>query len=193
MKTKSKLSPTGILLMLLVVAFTTSCNKNNGENISTEQIRQALFDMKGSYHGAIEASFYQGAKIVKIDNVEAISRDLLTFMMPLEPIVSAIIDEKIVNILRNIEVVEVKAGYHFYQIDDNGGSVHFTLTPQNIMIPADGSMPDITIVFADSFGGNFDQYSSSMTFNISPKEILVNDVKLDSFKQLVYHFGGKYE
>lgn len=193
MKTKSKLNPTGVLLMLLVVTFITSCNKNNGEKISAEQIRQALFDMKGNYHGTIEAAFYQGAEIVKIDNAKAISQDSLTFVMPLEPIASTITDKKVAAILRTIEKVEVKAGYHFYQIDDDGESVHFILAPKKIIIPAGGDVPDIIIVLADSFDGSFQKNFNSIVFNISPKEILVGGVKLASFKQLVYHFGGKCE
>lgn len=193
MRTKCRLELTSVILMLLVVTFTTSCNKNDEEKISAEQIRQALFDMKGSYHGTIKAVFYQGSEIVKIDNAEAISRDSLTLVMPLEPIASTITDEKVAAFLRTIETVEVKAGYHFYQIDDDGNSVHFVLTPKKILIPAGGDMSEITIVFADAFGGAFQKGFDSIIFNISPKEILVGGTKLDSFKQLVYDFRGKYE
>lgn len=193
MRTIYRLNLTGVLLILLAVTVSTSCNKNDEEKISTEQIRQALFDMKGSYHGTIKASFYQGAEIVEIDNVKAISRDSLTFVMPLEPIARTISDEKVAAILRTIEKVEVKAGYHFYQIDDNGHSVFFTLTPKRIIIPASADVPDIIIVFADSYGGSFQKNFNYIIFNISPNEILVGGVKLASFKQLVYHFDGQYE
>lgn len=44
--------------MLFVVTFTTSCNKDDGEKISAEQIRQALFDMKGSYNGTLLSSLF---------------------------------------------------------------------------------------------------------------------------------------
>ncbi|MEG0012450.1 MAG: DUF4840 domain-containing protein [Muribaculaceae bacterium] len=193
METKRKLNITSLLLMFLVVTLATSCNKDDGEKVSAEQIRQALFDMKGSSHGTIKASFYQGAEIVEIDNVKAISRDSLIFVMPLEPIARTISDEKVATILRTIEKVEVKAGYHFYQIDDNGYSVFFTLTPKRIIIPASDDVPDIIIAFADSYGGSFQKNFNYIIFNISPKEILVGGVKPASFKQLVYHFDGKYE
>lgn len=194
MKMKSKLNlSSSFLVISLFLVFSISCNKDDGENVSAEQIRQALFDMKGRYHGTIEASFYRGSEIVKIDNVEAISRDSLTFIMPLEPIASTITDEKVVEFLRNIKTVEIKAGYHFYQIDDNGNTVFFTLAPQKVIISSKGNVPDVTIVFADSFGGSFEKRFNSIIFNISPKEIWTGSTKLDSFKQLVYHFEGKYE
>lgn len=198
MKTKSKLNlASSFLAISLFLIFSTSCNKDDGEKISAEQIRQALFDMKGRYHGAIEASFYQGTKIIKIENVEAISRDSLTFIMPLEPITSTITDEKVVDFLRNINTVEIKAGYNFYQIDeyidDNENINFFTLAPQKVIIFSKGNVPDVTIVFADSFGGSFEKRFNSIIFNISPKEIWIGSTKLDSFKQLVYHFEGKYE
>lgn len=192
MITKCRLNLMGVLLMLLVLTFTTGCSKDDEGKISAEQIRQALFDMKGRYYGAIEAVFYHGSAIVKIDNAEAISIDSLTFVMPLEPIAGAITDEKVMAILRTIEKVEVKAGYHFYQIDDGGRTVFFVLTPKKVLIPASGDVPDITIVFADSFGGSFQKGFNSIIFNISPKEILIGGAKLDSFKQLVYDFRGKY-
>lgn len=179
--------------MSLVVAFTPSCNKDDEGKVSPEQIRQALFDMKGRYHGETDASFYQGSRIAKIDNVEAVSRESLSFMMPLEPLAGTITDTKVADALRNVESVEVSATYDFYQIDDGGSSVFFTLAAQNIIVPANGDFPAITIIFADSFGGSFHKDSKFFMFNLSPKEILVGGVKLDSFKQLVYHFGGEYE
>ncbi len=183
----------GLFLLLLSAFCIISCSKDDKGKISAEQIRQALFDMKGRYHGTIAASFYQGSAIVKIDNVEAISRDSLTFVMPLEPIASTITDEKVAAILRNIETVEVKAKYHFYQIDDGGRDVFFVLTPKKIIIPANGDVPDITIVFTDGYGGSFQKDWNSIVFNISPKEIFIGGTKLDSFKQLVYNYGGQYE
>lgn len=193
MRTKCRLNLTGALLMLFVITFTTSCNKDDEGKISAEQIRQALFDMKGRYYGEIEAAFYHGSEIVKIDNAQAISRDSLTFVMPLEPIASTITDDKVAVALRTIEKVEIKAGYHFYQIDDGGHTVFFVLTPKKIIIPAGRNIPDITIVFADSFGGSFERDFNSIIFNISPKEVLVGDAKIEYFKQLVYHFRGNYE
>lgn len=194
MKIKNKLNLVFSLIVIsLFIVFSTSCNKDDGENVSAEQIRQALFDMKGRYHGTIKASFYQGSEIVKIDNAEAISRDSLTFVMPLEPIASTITDDKVVELLRNFETVQVKAGYHFYQIDDNGNTVFFTLTPQKVVVTSKGNVPDVTIVFADSFGGSFEKRFNSIIFNISPKEIWIGSTKLDSFKQLVYNFSGAYK
>lgn len=179
--------------MSLVVAFTASCNKDDEGEVSPEQIRQALFDMKGRYRGETDASFYQGSRIAKIESAEALSRETLSFMMPLEPLAGTITDTKIAAALRSAESVEVVARYDFYQIDDGGSSVFFTLAAQNIIVPANGDVPAITIIFADSFGGSFHKDSNFFMFNLSPKEILVGGVQLDSFKQLVYHFGGESE
>lgn len=181
-----------ILGILSLLIFLSGCNDDE-EKISGEQIRQTLFDMKGTYHGTLEVSFYHGSKIEKFDNALAVSRDSLTLVMPLGPIASTIDDAKVAAVLREVEKVEVKAGYEFLQIDDDGYFVNFVLTPKNVVIPARGDTPAITIVFADIFGGNFEKAYNSIIFNTSPQEILVGGVKLDSFKQLVYHFGGVYE
>ncbi|MEG2471551.1 MAG: hypothetical protein RSA75_09835, partial [Bacteroidales bacterium] len=58
MRTKCRLNLMSLLWMLFVVTFTTSCNKDDGEKISAEQIRQALFDMKGSYNGTLLSSLF---------------------------------------------------------------------------------------------------------------------------------------
>ena len=164
---KKKLIGLKILSILSLVILLSGCNDDE-EKISAKQIRQALFDMKGTYHGSIEVAFYHGDEIKKIDNAKAKSRDSLSFVMPLAPIADI--------------------------IDDNDGySVHFVLIPENIVIPANGNTPDITIVLADTFGGDFEKAFNFIMFNVSPKEILVGGTKLDSFKQLVYHFRGEYE
>ncbi|WP_303177993.1 DUF4840 domain-containing protein [uncultured Butyricimonas sp.] len=189
---KKKLIGLKILSILSLVILLSGCNDDE-EKISAKQIRQALFDMKGTYHGSIEVAFYHGDEIKKIDNAKAKSRDSLSFVMPLAPIADIIDDKQVAKTLRDIEEVEVKAEYEFLQIDNDGYSVHFVLIPENIVIPANGNTPDITIVLADTFGGDFEKAFNFIMFNVSPKEILVGGTKLDSFKQLVYHFRGEYE
>lgn len=181
-----------ILSTLALVLFLSGCNKDK-EGVSPEQIRQALFDMKGTYHGTTEVSYFHGSEIAEIDETKAVSRDSLSFVIPLGPIADMMGDEKIAAALRAVEKAEVKAGYHFSQIDDNGYFVSFGLSPKNIIIPAQGDVPGITIVLADVFGGSFHKGQNFIMFNVSPEEVLVNGTKVDSFKQLVYHFDGVYE
>ena len=113
--------------------------------------------------------------------------------MPLGTIADIISDEHVAATLHYVEEVTFKAGYEFLQIDNDGYSVNFVLHPENIVIPANENTPDITIVFSDNFGGNFEKAFNFIMFNVSPIEIRVGGVKLDSFKQLVYHFRGEYE
>lgn len=181
-----------ILSILSLVILLSACNDDD-EKISNKQIRQALFDMKGTYHGNLEVSFYHGSEIVKIDSARAISRDSLSLVMPLDPIADIINDEHVTATLHDVKEVKFKAGYEFLQIDNDGYSVNFVLHPESIVIPANGNTPDITIVFSDNFGGNFEKASNFIMFNVSPIEIRVGGAKLDSFKQLVYHFRGEYE
>lgn len=93
----------------------------------------------------------------------------------------------------NIENVEVRAGYEFLQIDNDGSLVNFVLNPKTVTIPANGDTPEIKIIFDGAFGGDFEKAFNFIMFNISPEEILVGGNKLESFKQLVYHFRGQYE
>lgn len=180
-----------ILSIFSLIILLSGCNKEE-EEISAGQIRQALFDMKGTYHGNIKISYYHGSEIVKIDNAKSESRDSLSFMVPLAPIAGIIEDEKVAATLREIQEVEIKAGYKFIQIDGDGDA-HFVLNLKNITIPANKNTSEIKIILAKSFGGDFVKASNFMMFNISPQEIMVGDSKLSSFKQLVYHFSGEYQ
>ena len=189
---KKILSGLKVLGIFSLVILFSACNDND-EKISGKQIRQALFYMKGTYHGNLEVSFYHGSEIVKIDSAKVISRDSLSLVMPLGTIADIISDEHVAATLHYVEEVTFKAGYEFLQIDNDGYSVNFVLHPENIVIPANENTPDITIVFSDNFGGNFEKAFNFIMFNVSPIEIRVGGVKLDSFKQLVYHFRGEYE
>lgn len=192
MKIKTTFIRIKILSILSLIILLAGCNDDE-KKISGKQIRQALFDMKGTYHGSIKVAFYHGAEIVKIDDAKASSRDSLSFMLPLAPIADIINDKEIAATLREVEEAEIKAEYQFLQIDNEGYSVHFGLIPENIVIPANGTTPDITIVLSNLFGGDFEKNSNFIMFNISPVEIQAGGVRLDSFTQLVYHFRGEYE
>lgn len=121
------------------------------------------------------------------------SRDSLSFQIPLKFIADQISDEKVASTLYDLQYAEFKAEYEFSQIEEGGSPVCFVLLPKKIIIPVHGNTPQITIVFAHTFGGDFEKWANFIMFNVSPKEVWVGDTKLDSFKQLVYHFRGAYE
>ncbi len=77
MKTKSLF---GILVLFLSVLSLTSCNKDE-EGFSKEEVQQALFDMKGTYHGTVQVAYYHGSDITELQNAIAVSRDSLQFNM----------------------------------------------------------------------------------------------------------------
>lgn len=188
MKTKSRF---GILMLFLCLLCLTSCNKNE-PLFSSAQIQQALFDMKGTYHGTVEVSYYHGKDITEPTGAVAVSRDSLTFTMSLLPIADLIMDENIAQILREAGEVKVIAGYDFSQIDD--GYLNFRLCPKDaVILGGYGAPPTIRIVFSQTFGGDAEIYQNFIMFNISPKELWLNDKKYEDFKQLVYHFRGVYE
>lgn len=181
-----------ILSIFSLIILLSGCNKDD-EKISSGQIRQAMFDMKGTYHGSLEVAYYHGSGIAGIDNAKAVSRDSLAIIFPLAPLANTIDDKNIAAALLNIENVEVRAGYEFIQIDNDGSLVNFVLNPKTVTIPANGDTPEIKIIFDGAFGGDFEKAFNFIMFNISPEEILVGGTKLESFKQLVYHFRGQYE
>lgn len=188
MKTKSTF---GILLPFLCLLCLTSCNKDE-PLFSSAQIQQALFDLKGTYHGTVEVSYYQGSRITEPTEAVAVSRDSLAFTMSLLPMADVVADENIAQILREASEVKVTAGYDFSQMDY--GNLNFGLRPKDAVIPGGyGAPPTVRIVFAQTFGGDAEIYQNFIMFNISPKELWLNDKKYEDFKQLVYHFRGVYE
>lgn len=188
MKTKSRF---GIFMLFLCLLCLTSCNKNE-PLFSAAQIQQALFDLKGTYHGTVGVSYYQGSRITEPTEAVAVSRDSLTFTMSLLPMADVVADENIAQILREASEVKVTAGYDFSQMDY--GNLNFGLRPKDAVIPGGyGAPPTVRIVFAQTFGGDAEIYQNFIMFNISPKELWLNDKKYEDFKQLVYHFRGVYE
>ena len=182
-----------ILTPFLFVAcmIIVSCNDDDPK-FSSSQIQQALFDMKGTYHGTVDVVYYQGSKITELSDAIAVSRDSLSFTMSLIPMADIIPDESIATRLRELGEVTVKAGYDFTQMDDD--NLHFGLHPKDIVAPGGyGAPPTIKLVFSQNFGGDVEISRNFMMFNISPTELWVNGEKYDDFEQLVYHFQGVYE
>lgn len=180
-----------LVLQFAVVAICillAGCNDDDSL-FSTAQINQALLDMKGTYRGDASVSYYHGDDIADIPEAVAVSRDSLEFGMSLLPIADIIDDEIVSKRLRDIGDISVKAGYEFLQMDDQ--IIHFVLHPFDVVILGGyGSPGTVKFVFSQNFGGDADTYYHNMVFNISPTELWVNGKKCESFKQLVYHFGG---
>lgn len=189
MKTKNLLLT--LFLFNFILTF-TSCNKNEEEGFSKEEILQALFDLKGTYHGTVQVAYYRGADITELQNVTAVSRDSMKFSMSLLPISELVSDKSLSERLREIGEVEVVAGYHFGQRDD--WNINFGLRPKDICVLGGyGAPPTIKIVFSQTFGGDAEVGKNFIMFNISPMELWVDGKKYEDFTQLVYHFRGKYE
>ena len=70
MKTKGLLRI--VVLFFCVIGF-SGCNDDESEFSSTE-IQQALFDMKGTYKGAVEVSYYRGKEIATFPDGIAVSK-----------------------------------------------------------------------------------------------------------------------
>ena len=180
------------LVMLCVLFLFVGCNKDD-DKISIEQIRQALFDMKAKYYGDLSVSIVNDPNDLSVfKNFYVNSADSLIFMMPLAPIANSITDKEIGE-------ERIAASYEFSQIDDNGRSVSFGLTPKNIKLDIkrtdNTKTKNITILLSDIYGGNFSGHAtySSLIFNVSPKEIIVDGVKIEDFKPMVYHYEGSIQ
>lgn len=188
MKTKSLL---GVFLLSLYLFSFTSCNDDEPK-FSSSQIQQALFDMKGTYHGTVQVAYYHGDDITELTNAVAVSRDSLSFTMSLLPMTELITDQSAAQLLREVGEVTVTAGYDFHQTD--GNNINFGLYPKDVVIPGGhGTSPAIRIVIAQSFGGDAEIGQNFIMFNVSPTELWLNGEKYEDFKQLVYHFRGYYE
>lgn len=188
MKTKNLF---GILVLFFSVLSFTSCNKDE-EGFSKEEKQQALFDLKGTYHGTVQVAYYHGSDITELQNAIAVSRDSLKFNMSLLPLSELISDETIAECLREIGEVPVMAGYEFLQMDNS--TIHFMLYPKDVTVLGGyGAPPSIRLVFAQTFGGDAEIGQNFIMFNISPLELWVNGKKYEDFPRLVYHFRGNYE
>lgn len=184
------------LVMLCALFLFVGCNKDD-DKISIEQTRQALFDMKAKYHGDLSVSFVNDANDLSVfKNFNVNSADSLIFMMPLAPIANVLTDKEISKALKEIGEERIAASYEFSQIDDNGNFVSFGLIPKSIKLDIKGTgdtkAKTITILLSDIYGGNFSKQSTnnSLTFNVSLKEIIVDGVKIEDFKPMVYHYKG---
>lgn len=177
------------MLMLFLSAFSfISCDKDE-EGFSKEEIQQALFEMKGTYNGTVQVSYYHGSDITEFTDAIAVSRDSLKFNMSLIPISEMVSDQNLAKHLREIAEVEVCAGYDFFQRDS--WNINFGLHPKDVSVLGGyGTPPMVRIVFAKSFGGDVEIDKNFIMFNVSPKELWINGNKCETFKQLVYHFRG---
>lgn len=183
---------TGISISILILSalFFTSCDKEE-KWFSENQIKQALSDIKGHYFGTVKVSYYHGTDISEFLNAMAISRDSLKFDLSLLPIAEMISDRNTAEHLCRIGEIQIAAGYDFLQMDGNG--INFILHPADATIYGGyGAPATIKIVFAQNLGGNAEP-GNFILFNISPKELWINDNKYAEFPQLVYHFRGEYD
>lgn len=188
MRTKELL---GIVVLLFCIVGFIGCNDDDPK-FSSAEIQRALFDMKGTYNGTVNVSYYQGETIAGFSDGIAVSKDSLMFNLSLLPIAEMIKDESISRYLKGIGDVKVKAGYEFCQMEQ--GILNFVLHPQNVVILGGyGAPPSIRIEFSQNYGGDAEVYNQSMVFNISPIEVWIGDKKSEDFSQLVYHFSGSYK
>ncbi|WP_455608544.1 DUF4840 domain-containing protein [Bacteroides rodentium] len=167
------------------------CN-NDDDKFSSAEIQQALFDMKGTYNGTVEVSYYQGKNIASFRDVLLKSIVFLILYMSLLPVAEMITHVNLSRHLREINQVEVKAGYEFYQMDQ--GHIHFVLHPKEAIIWGGyGAPQSVRIEFSQIYGGDVDVYeqSQSMLFNISPTALWIGNEKSPEFSQLVYNFMGE--
>lgn len=179
-------------ILSLAFIFITSCNSDE-PRFSPSQIQNALFEMKGIYSGEMRVSYYQGERISEGDECKVVSKDSLTINMDLTQMASVISDETIASRLREIGMVEVKAGYEFIQMDDTMYS--FLLRPKDAVVAGGYGAPSpVRIVFSQSFGGDAFYYEhNNIMFNLSPIELWIGEQKYEPFRQLVYHYEGSAE
>lgn len=173
-------------VLLVALVFVTSCNDDEPK-FSSAEIQNAINDMKGTYYGKMDVSYYHGDRISEDKECKVVSNDSLMVYMDLEPMASTIADEAIAERLRKIGVVEVRAAYDFCQMDER--MYHFLLLPKDVICLGGYGAPEtVKIVFSQNFGGDADYFYHDIMFNLSPKELWYGDKKYEPFRQLVYHY-----
>ena len=180
----------GILMLSLFTFIFISCDKEE-EGFSKEEIQQVLFELKGTYNGTVHVSGPNGLDLT-LQNAIAVSRDSLKFKMSLQPYIELISDKILSDRLHETGEVEVIAGYHFNQWDDN--TINFSLNPKDVNILGGfGAPPAVRLVFSKNYGGDAIVNTNFIMFNISPTELWVDGEKYEDFPSIVYHFEGVYE
>lgn len=179
------------ILSFFCIICLISCNKDESRFSATE-IQNALFELKGTYHGEMKVSYYQGKVVSEGFECKVVSKDSLIINMDLTPMASVIADKDIASRLRAIGVIQVKAAYEFLQMDNS--TYHFVLFPDDVIcLGGLGAPPTVKIVFSQIFGGDANSQYNQIIFNLSPIELWVGGKKYEPFQQLVYHFEGVYE
>lgn len=175
------------IVLLIVAAIITSCNSDEPK-FTASQIKAALSEMKGAYQGDVTVSYYHGEDIADNIACKFSSDDSLTVQMDLTQMASVIADEAIAARLRDAGTITVKAGYDFYQMDEQ--IYNFVLRPKDAVLAGTDA---IKIVFSQNFGGDADIHNRNMIYNLSPAELWVGGKKYEPFRQLVYHYEGTTE
>lgn len=177
------------IVLFIALLSISGCNKDEPK-LSSSQIQDALFEMKGIYYGDMRVSYYHGDRITEGEKCKVMSRDSLIINMDLKPMASIISDEEIASRLREIGVVQVMAGYEFIQMDDMMYS--FVLRPRDVYVSGGyGAPAPFRIIFAQSFGGDaFYHDGNHIMFNLSPIELWIGGTKYEPFQQLIYHYEG---
>lgn len=176
------------VILFIVLAILSGCNSDDPK-FSSSQIQNALFEMKGTYHGKMNVSYYQGDRVSEGNECKFVSKDSMTVYMDLAPMALTVADEEIASRLREIGIVQVKAGYEFYQMDET--MYHFVLRPVDVDCPGGYGAPEsVRIVFAQNYGGDAEYFYHNMMFNLSPVELWVGNKKYEPFRKLVYHYEG---
>jgi hypothetical protein len=174
--------------VLLFAAGTVSCSRIDSK-LDADSDKDLVQQIKGTYSGSVEVSRHNGENIVTLPEVTAVSSDSLAFMMSLQPIADIVKDAAVLQRLKEIGSVEVKAGYGVKSNDDRG--LFFNLNPKRVVI-AGGSwnIPSIRIEFSQTFGGEALIVNKYLMFEVSPTELWVDGRKSTEYSQLVYHFAG---
>ena len=71
-ETKQKVF-TRILATLFCAFCLAGCNDDES-GFSASQVRQALFDLKGTYHGNVQVAYYHGSNITELTDAVAVSK-----------------------------------------------------------------------------------------------------------------------
>lgn len=165
----------------------TSCNDDDKDKFSKEEILQMQTEIVGYYSGSIAETTHGREGVVHEYRSAQLWGDSLFISIPTTEIANNVSSDGAKNYLRSVQNIRVASAYEF--LSANSGTIHLLLHPTDVILPAGcGAPPHVKIVFSKIYGGDY--VNQWMGFNIVAQEVWVNGVKDENFKSVQFRFEG---
>lgn len=171
-----------IFAMLAMAGLMASCSGDSDELPSAvaQQVRE---QMRGNYTGDLTYGTADNPAQNIAEGVGAVSADSLTIALPLDAVAEQMGDADIVNSLRSIGTIKVRAAYKF--LKDRQGGIKYRLVPtlaERIEVP----QHDIKFAFSNNYIGEY--YDNSIECRIGVERVSIDGKAAQGFRAVVYRY-----